>query len=135
MENGILSCPPQAPMPNIGLRGGEPLSRVHRVLPEAAPTFSRLKAELNNLTLTAINDTAILQQLTAANLALRTTVSMLIATNKKLVDAAAREKGGGTPAVAPMYPARGVQARRTPFPDYYCWMHGHHCNKHHTSAT
>jgi hypothetical protein len=50
---------------------------------------------LNNLALAATNNTAILQQLTVANLALTTTVATLTATNKKLVDAAARAKGGG----------------------------------------
>jgi hypothetical protein len=105
---------------------------------------------LNNLALAATNNTAILQQLTAANLALTTAVSTLTATNKKLVDAAARAKGatnkklvdaaarakgGGTPAVTPKKSERGVQATRTPFPSNYCWTHGNCCNKHHTSAT
>ncbi len=81
-----------------------------------------------------MNDTAILQQLTAANLALTTTVTMLTATNKKLIGAAARAKGGGTLAVL-TNPERGVRATQTMFPGNYCWMHGHHCNKHHTSAT
>jgi hypothetical protein len=115
--------------------GGEPLGRVHGVLPEAAPTIGRLEMALNNLALAVTNNTAILQQLTAANLALTTTVTMLTATNKKLVDAAARAKGGGTPAVTPMNSVRGIRATWTPFPGNYCWTHGHHCNKHHTSAT
>jgi hypothetical protein len=85
--------------------GGEPLGRAHGVLSEAASTFGQLKTALNNLTLVATNNTTILQQLTAANLALTTTVSMLTATNKKLVDAAARAKGGRTPAVTLTYPA------------------------------
>jgi hypothetical protein len=53
------------------------------VLPEAAPTIGRLETALNNLALVATNNTAILQQLTAANLALTTTVTMLTANNKK----------------------------------------------------
>ncbi len=98
------------------------------MLPEAAPTIGWLETALDNLALTATNDTAILQQLMAANLALTTTVTMLTATDKKLVDAAARAKGGGTPAVTPTTPARGVRATQTPFPGNYCWMHGHQCN-------
>jgi hypothetical protein len=105
------------------------------VLPEAPPTFGQLKTALDNLALVATNDTAILQQLTAANLALTTTVATLTATNKKLVDVAARAKGGGTPSVTPMKPSRGVQGTGTPFPGNYCWTHGHRCNEHHTSAT
>ncbi len=115
--------------------GGEPLGRAHSVLPEAALTIGWLETALNNLALAATNNTAILQQLKAANLALMTTVTMLTATNKKLVEVVAREKGGGTPAVTPTNLARGVQATRTLFPENYCWTHGHCCNKHHTSAT
>jgi hypothetical protein len=115
--------------------GGEPLGRVHGVLPEAAPTIGRLEMALDNLALAARNDTAILQQLTAANLALTTAVSTLTEANKKLVYAAARAKGEGTPAVTPTYPERGVRAMQPPFPGNYCWMHGHCCNEHHTSAT
>jgi hypothetical protein len=105
------------------------------VLPEAAPKIGQLKTALNNLALAATNNTAFLQQLTAANLALTTTITMLIVTNKKLVDVAARAKGGGTPAVTPTTPARGVRATRNPYPGNYCWTHGHQCNKHHTSTT
>jgi hypothetical protein len=94
----------------LALGGGEPLGRVHGVLPEVAPPTSWLEKALDNIALAATNDMAILQQLTAANLALTTTVTMLTATNKKLVDAAARAKGGGTPAGTPTNPARGVRA-------------------------
>jgi hypothetical protein len=48
-----------------------------------------MEAALDNLALAATSDKATLQQLTAANLALTTTVATLTATNKKLVDAAA----------------------------------------------
>jgi hypothetical protein len=118
-------------MPNIGLG----LGRAHGVLPEAAPTIGQLKTALDNLALAATNNMAILLQLTAANLALTTTVTMRTATNKKLVDAAAWANGGGTPSVTPTNPSRGVRGTRTPFPGNYCWTHGHCCNKHHTSAT
>ena len=47
---------------------------------------------MDNLVLAATSDKATVQQLTAANLALTTTVSTLTATNKKLVNAAARKK-------------------------------------------
>ena len=58
----------------------------------------------DNLALAATNDTAVLQQLTLANLVLTATIGTLTATNKKLVDAAVRAKGtptAGTPAVPP----------------------------------
>ncbi len=100
--------------------GGEPLGRTHGVLPEVAPPIGRLEMALNNLALAATNDMAILQQLTTTNLALMTTVIMLTATNTKFVDAAAREKGGGTMAVISANQARGIWAMRTPFPSNFC---------------
>jgi len=75
--------------------GGEPLGGAHGVLPAAAPAIGRLETALDNLALAATNDTAVLQQLTAANLALTATIATLTATNKKLVDAG---RGRGTPA-------------------------------------
>ena len=51
---------------------------------------------MDNLVLAATSDKATVQQLTAANLALTTTVATLTATNKKLVDAAAKKKPGAT---------------------------------------
>jgi hypothetical protein len=65
------------------------------VLPEVAHAIGRLKTALDNLALAATNNTAILQQLTVTNLALMTTVTILTATNKKLVDAVASAKRGG----------------------------------------
>jgi hypothetical protein len=58
------------------------------VIPAAALAIGRLETALNNLALVATNDTAVLQQLIAANLALTATITLLTATNKKLVDAA-----------------------------------------------
>lgn len=111
--------------------GDEPLGGAHGVLLAAAPTIDRLETALDNLALTATNDTAVLQQLTAANLALTTTVSALTATNKKLVDAGARTKG--TPVATP---SGGVgRGPKHPCPGNYCWTHGHHVSKEHTSAT
>jgi hypothetical protein len=72
----------------------------------------------------------VLQQLTAANLALTATVGTLTATNKKLVDAASRPRGppAGTPA-------GGARPTKNPFPGNYCWMHVHRICKEHMSAT
>ncbi len=66
----------------LALGGGEPLGGAHGVLPASAPAIGRLESALDNLALAASNDTAILQQLTAANLALTSSVAMLTATNK-----------------------------------------------------
>jgi hypothetical protein len=93
------------------------------VLPVAAPSIDRLESALDNLALAATNDTAVLQQLTAANLALTATVTALTAINKKLVDKATRGKPAkvvGTPAHAP--------------DGNYCGTHGHRVSRHHTSA-
>jgi hypothetical protein len=111
--------------------GVEPLGRSHGVLPAAAPAIDRLETALDNLALAATNDTAVIQQLTAANLALTTTVTALTATNKKLVDAAARTKGA--PVVTPS--GKGERMRKKPYPGNYCWTHGHCLSKGHTSAT
>ena len=89
-----------------------------------------MEAALDNLALAATSDKATVQQLTDANLALTTTVATLTATNKKLVDAAAKKKpgataGGRTPA----------ELADKPFPGGYCWTHGHRVRKSHTSKT
>ncbi len=83
------------------LGGGEPLGGAHTVIPTAAPTVDRIGTALKNLALAALNDTTILQQLTAANLALTASVTLLTAANKKLADALAWNKGGTAPAAAP----------------------------------
>jgi hypothetical protein len=118
----------------LALGGSQPLGGALAVIP-APPTINRLESALNNLPLAATNDTAILQQLTAANLALTTAVTMLTATNKKLVDAAA--KGGRPPptGTTPCTPAAGGRRTKKPFPGNYCWTHGHWLSKNHTSAT
>ncbi len=113
----------------------------------AAPAIRRLKTALDNLALAETNNTAVLQQLIAANLALTATITLLTATNKKLVDAANHR--GGTPAVTPgrggtqvatqaatpVATPAGIRATRKPCPGNYCWTHGHFMSKHHTSAT
>ena len=86
LEDGIPSRAPQAPTSDFGVGGGEPLGGAHGVLPAAAPAIGRLETALDNLALAVTNDTAVLQQLTAANLALTATIATLTATNKKLVD-------------------------------------------------
>jgi hypothetical protein len=70
------------------------------VIPAAAPAIEHLKTALNNLALAATNDTTVLQQLIAANLTLTATITLLTATNKKLVDGATHR--GGTPAATPV---------------------------------
>jgi hypothetical protein len=63
--------------------GGKLLGGAHAVIPTAAPTIDRIGAALKNLVLAALNDSTILQQLTAANLALTASVTLLMAANKK----------------------------------------------------
>ena len=72
----------------LALKGSEPLGGAHAVI----PVTGKIEAALDNLALAATSDKATVQQLTAANLALTTTVATLTATNKKLVDAAAKKK-------------------------------------------
>ena len=110
----------------LASKGGEPLGGAHAA---AIPVKGAMEAALDNLALAATSDKATVQQLTATNLALTTTVATLTATNKKLVDAAAKKKLGA-----------GTGAARTPDPDKpvpggYCWMHGHRVHKSHTSET
>ncbi len=113
------------------------------MIPVAAPAIGHLKTALDNLALAATNNTAVLQQLIAANLAFTATITLLTATNKIMVDAATHR--GGTPAATPgrgwtqaattaATPA-GIHAMRKPCPGNYCWTHGHRVSKHHTSTT
>jgi hypothetical protein len=121
------------------LGGGEPLGGAHVVIPTAVPTMDRIGKALENLALAALNDTTILQQLTAANLVLTALVTSLTVANTKLADLLAYNKGGVapatpvTPAAAPA-PPKARSATRA-FPGNYCWTHGHRVNQTHTSAT
>jgi hypothetical protein len=56
----------------------------------ATPTINRISAALKNLALVALNDTTVLQQLTAGNLSLTALVILLMMVNKKLMDTLAR---------------------------------------------
>jgi hypothetical protein len=121
------------------LGGGKPLGGAHPAIPTAAPTIDRIGKALENLALAALNDTTVLQQLTAANLALTALVTSLMAANKKLADALACNIGGAalaTPATLAVAPAppKACSATR-PFPGNYCWTHGYKVNQTHTSAT
>ena len=109
--------------------GGEPLDGAHAVLPTPAGTIDRLGTALNNLALVAANDTTVLQQLTAANLALTTTNALLTAANKKLSEALAKLQ-----ATKPVTPGTPLTSNK-PFPGNCCWTHGHHVSQTHTSAT
>jgi hypothetical protein len=86
--------------------------------------MDRLESALDNLALAATNDKTVLEQLTAANLALTSTVATLTATNKKLANKAK--------SVTPSTPGK---AAKHPHPGNYCWTHGHRVSKDHTSAT
>jgi hypothetical protein len=103
------------------------------VIPTGAPTIDRIGVALKTLALAALNDTTVLQQLMAANLALTASVTLLMAANKKLADALAQNKGGVLPAAAPTT-GRGCLTNK-PFPGNYSWTHGHWVNQNHTSAT
>ena len=82
MEDGFLSCSPQMPDQILASGGGEPHGGAHGVLPAAAPASKRLETALDNLALAAMNNTAVLQQLTSAHLALTATIGTLTATKK-----------------------------------------------------
>ncbi len=97
--------------------GGKPLGGAHTVIPTAAPNMDCIGKALKNLVLAALNDTIVLQQLKAANLAFTASVTLLTVANKKLMDAFARSKGDVAPAAAPA-PAKICSANK-PFPGNY----------------
>jgi hypothetical protein len=115
------------------LGGGKPLGGAHAVIPTTAPTIDRIGTALKNLALASLNDTTVLQQLTSSNLALMASVALLTASNKKLVDALAQNKGSAVLALA-LTTGRGRMMNK-PFLGNYCWTHGHWVNQNHTSAT
>jgi hypothetical protein len=109
--------------------GGEPLGGAHANLPAPAGTIDRLGTALDNLALAAANDTTVLQQLTVANLSLTATNALLMAANKKLLEALAKLQ-----ATNPGTPGPPITSNK-PFPENYCWTHGHRVSQTHTSAT
>ena len=111
----------------LATKGAEPLGGAHT----AIPVTVKMEAALDNLALAATSNKATVQQLTEANLALTTTVSTLTATNKKLVDAAARRKPGAAAGTGKTL----VDAADKPFLGEYCWTHGHRVRKSHMSKT
>jgi hypothetical protein len=112
--------------------GGEPLGGAHSVLHSPPVSIDRLGTALVNLALAAANNTTVLQQLTAANLAPTTSNATLTVANKKLSEALAK-----VPATTPCTPGTPGTPRvpNNPFPGNYCWTHGHRISKLHTSAT
>jgi hypothetical protein len=109
--------------------GGEPLCGANSVLPAPAVIIDCLGTALDNLALAAANDTTVLQQLTASNLALTMANATLTAANKKLLEALAKVL-----ATTPGTP-RTPRPPNKPFPGNYCWTHGHRISQNHTSAT
>jgi hypothetical protein len=82
MNYGHPPCTREAPVTDPCFGGGGPLGRAHGVIPVAALAIGHLKTALDNLALVATNNTPVLQQLIAANLALTATITLLTATNK-----------------------------------------------------
>jgi hypothetical protein len=123
-----LKCQCQRQLQAAG--GGEPLRGANSVITPPAATIDQIGKALDNLALAATNDTTVLQQLTASNLALTTANAALTAANKKLSEALAKK----TPATTPSTPAP-PRPSNTPFPGNYCWTHGHRVSQFHTSAT
>ncbi len=108
----------------------EPFTRAaNNIMPLAPPdVMDALAGSLDNLALAATNDKTALQQLTAANLALTTTVATLTIANKKLTDTVTQfnlPRGGQT--------GRGAVNGPKAIWGNYCWTHGYKTL--HTSAT
>jgi hypothetical protein len=97
--------------------GGGLLGSAHAVIPAPAAPIDQLGTALDNLALTVANNTTFLQQLMESSLALSTLVTTLIAANKKLVEALAKEKLSNPPPPAAMPETpRPVWSTNTPFP-------------------
>ncbi len=90
--------------------GGQPLGEAHLMTLAPASTIDPICTALDNLALVASNNTTVLQQLTATNLALTASVASLTTANKKLAEALAK-KGVATPAKAMVL---GVRIHQTP---------------------
>jgi hypothetical protein len=92
--------------------------------------MGKMEIAIDNLAFAATNDKAVVQQLTAANLALTTTVATLTAANNKFIKAAAKKGTGPTLLTSGKTPGKNA-----PYPRNYCWTHGHRVSKLHTSET
>ena len=118
----------------LAMSGAEPMGGAHGhgVFQPVGRNMGHLKTALDNLALAVLTDFLILQQLTAANLALTTMNAMLTATNKALVGAAikARAEAG---AGGPLAGTNGN--KKPPNPNGYCWTHVHKVYGTHSSAT
>jgi hypothetical protein len=112
--------------------GSKPLGGAHGIMPNLLPAMDHLGLALDNLALAATNNTAVLQQLTAANLAPTSTIAMLTAT-KKLVDTAAKTPSRGSATLTAS--SKNSRSTKNLFPGNYCWTHGHRCSEQHMSAT
>ncbi len=100
------------------------MGSAHTVIPTLATTMNRLGKALDNLALAAANNTTVLQQLTASNLALFTLGTTLTASNKRLAEVLAKVKLNSPQAVTPGTP-RPARSTNTPFPGNCCWTHSH----------
>jgi hypothetical protein len=83
---------------------GGPLGSTQAVTPTPAATIDQLGTALDNLALAVANDTTVLQQSTAFNLALSSLVTMITAANKKLADALTKAKATSPLAAMPGAP-------------------------------
>ena len=125
--------------------GLEPLGGANGVFLPTEHSSGQLAAALDNLALEASMDLVILQQLTAANLALTLATAVLTATNKALVDLATKTRAaanaggtGATNAVGTGATTAGTGRGREkpkPIPNSYCWTHGHKVYGNHLIAT
>lgn len=79
MENRISSCHLKRQRQILASGGGENLS----VPAKMPPVMDCLESAPDNLALATTNDKAVVEQLTAANLALTSTIATPTATNKK----------------------------------------------------
>ena len=77
--------------------------------------MDRLESALDNLVLAATNNKTVLEQLTAANLALTGTIATLMVTNKKLADKACAGTAG-----SPRTPGMPGKVTRNPHHGNYC---------------
>ena len=96
--------------------GGKPLGGANADLLAPPGTIDRLGTAVKNLALAAANNTTVLQQLTAANLALALTATnaLLTSANKKLSEALAKVQ-----ATKPGTPGTPCPSNK-PFPGNYC---------------